>query len=516
MKRLAMALVKEVLRLRFKNNMSYRAISRALGIPKSTVSDYCIRFQITGLSIEEGLNLLDDELEGKLFPERKVKSKKNRPLPDFSYIAQEIRKKGVTWLLLWQEYKEKYPEGYNYTQFKRYCQTYIQRLSPTMRQIYHAGETMFVDYSGLTMQMLDVITGEEKTVQIFVAVLGASGAVFVHATPDQKQSSFILSHTLAFEYFGGVPKQIIPDNLKSGVIKNTPKELILNASYADMARYYNTVIVPARPKHPQDKAKVEQAVQGIQRWILAKLRNKVFYSIEEINAAIKPLMKQYNEKKIRGIDKSRFELLEELERSELLPLPKKRYQYREYLLRTVHIDYHVEVAGNYYSVPYQYIKSKVDVWYSNTTVEIFSKGKLIAIHPKLLIKGQVSTLDEHMPPNHLLSKERWNPKRILNWAAKIGLNTVRLMKMIMESRNHPVNAYRTCIAILKLSDEYSAKELELSCKKAIEIRAFTVKSIKTILKTRSYKKRPKKNTDNLNTHKNIRGKDYYKERKEEK
>ncbi|MGA1846333.1 IS21 family transposase [Deferribacter abyssi] len=516
MKRLAMSMVKDVLRLRFQNKLSYRAISRSLGVPKSTVLDYCTRFQITGLSIEEGLKLLDNELEDKLFPERKAKSRNNRPLPDFAYIAEEIRKKGVTWLLLWQEYKERHPEGYNYTQFKKYCQDYIQRLSPTMRQIYHAGETMFVDYSGLTMNMVDASTGEEKAVQIFVAVLGASGAVFVHATPNQKQSSFILSHTLAFEYFGGVPRQIIPDNLKSAVIKNTRKTLELNSSYLDMARYYNTVIIPARPNHPKDKAKVEQAVQGIQRWILAKLRNRVFYGVEEINAAIKPLMEQYNEKKIRGIGKSRFELLEELERQELLPLPKKRYQYREHLLRMVHLDYHVEVAGNYYSVPYQYIKSKVDVWYSNTTVEIFFKGKLISVHPRLFIKGQASTLDEHMPPNHVLSKERWSPKRIFFWASKIGLNTTKLMKMIMESRNHPVNAYRTCIAILKLSDEYSAKELELSCQKAISIGAFTVKSVKTILKTKSYQQRPKKDITPLNKHENIRGKQYYKEEKEEK
>lgn len=510
MARLTMGAIKEILRLRFKNNLSYRLIGQSTGVPKSTALDYCTRFKFTKLSYEQALLLSETELEKKLFPEREISSKAKRPLPDFEYISKEIRKKGVTWLLLWQEYKEVNPEGYNYTQFKKYCKDYISKLNPVMRQIYKAGETMFVDYSGLTMEITDPETGEITPAQIFVAALGASAAVFVHATENQKQSSFILSHTLAFEYFEGVPRQIIPDNLKSGVIENSPKRLKLNESYADMARHYGCAIIPARPRKPQDKSKVEQAVQGIQRWILAKLRNRVFFSINELNEAISPLLEEYNDKIMKGVGKSRSELLSELDKPALLPLPAKRYVYRDYLLRTVHLDYHVDVEGSFYSVPYNYIKSKVDVWYSNTTVEIYNKGNLISIHPRLFKKGRASTLDEHMPPEHQYRKETWNPGRILNWASLIGFNTARLMKEIMESKSHPVKGYRTCIAILNLSKKWDKKEIELSCKKACEIRAYSVKSVESILKNKFYLVKPDKNTEVLKNHHNIRGKKYYK------
>lgn len=511
MARLTMSEMKEVLRLRFRNELSYRLIEVSTGFPKSTVLDYCVRFNASKLSLEEALQLPENELEVWLFPERTRPANSKRPMPDFEYIAKEIRKKGITWLLLWQEYKSNYPDGYNYTQFKKYCKDHIQRLSPTMRQIYHAGETMLVDYSGLTMELADPISGEVKPVQIFVAVLGASGAVFVHATSDQKKASFILSHTLAFEYFGGVAEKLIPDNLKSAVTEHRKDYVKINDSYADMARHYGTVVIPARPRHPQDKAKAEQAVQGIQRWIMAKLRNRVFFSIQELNDAIAPLMEIYNHKEMRGIGKSRFELLEEIDRPALLPLPKKRYQYREYVLRTVQIDYHVDIEGSYYSVPYQYIKSKVDVWYSNSLVEIFLKGNRIATHPRSFKKGYASTLDEHMPPNHLYRNETWNPGRILNWASSIGLNTARLMKAIMESKSHPVKGYQTCIAILNLSKKWPKDELELACKKACDIRAYTVKTIESLLKSKLYLEPSDKDTTPLKDHQNIRGKNYYTE-----
>lgn len=511
MARLTMSEFKEVLRLRYRNNLSYRLISTSTGFAKSTVLDYCVRFESSKLPLEEALQLPENELEVWLFPERTTPSKCKRPLPDFEYIAKEIRKKGITWLLLWQEYKSVYPDGYNYTQFKKYCKAHIQRLSPTMRQVYHAGETMFVDYSGLTMEVADPITVEVKPVQIFVAALGASGAVFVHATPDQKKASFIESHTLAFEYFGGVAERLIPDNLKSAVTEHRKDYVKVNDSYADMARYYGTVVIPARPRHPQDKAKVEQAVQGIQRWIMAKLRNRIFYSIQELNDAIAPLMEAYNSKVMRGIGKSLFDLLEEIDRPALLPLPYKRYQYREYIQRTVHIDYHVDVAGSYYSVPFKYAKSKVDVWYSNSKVEIFLKGQLIAVHPRSFRKGYASTLDEHMPLNHQYRNETWNPGRILNWASSIGINTVRLMKVIMESKPHPVRGYRTCIAILNLSKKWPNDELEMACRKACDIRAYTVKSIESLLKSKLYLEPSDKNTAPLKDHQNIRGKNYYTE-----
>jgi len=514
MARLTMSDYKDVIRLRYKNNLSYRQISLSTGVAKSTISDYCIRFEITGLNVEEFLSLPETILEAKLFPERNILKRTNRPLPDFDYVASEIRKKGVTWLLLWQEYKEVHPDGYNYTQFKKYCNDHMKKLNPSMRQVYKAGETMFVDYSGLTMELADPVTGEIYPAQIFVASLGASGAVFAHATENQKQESFIYSHTLAFEYFGGVAGTLIPDNLKSAVISHKKNHVDLNDSYADMARYYGCAVVPTRVRHPQDKAKVEQAVQGIQRWILSKLRNRIFFSIQELNEVIVPLVQAYNNKAIKGIGRSRYELLVDIDRPALISLPLKRYQYRQYLQRMAHIDYHVDIEGSFYSVPYQFIKEKVDVWYSKSTVEIYHKGERIATHPRSYRKGYASTLEEHMPPNHKYHQERWNPGRIINWASSIGFNTARLMKAIMEHRNHPVQGYRSCIAILNLSKNFSKEELDKACGKACEIKAYTVKSVESILKNKLYIEKPEKDTDTLMKHENVRGKDYYEQQEE--
>jgi transposase len=509
MSRLNMSEIKEVLRLRFQNELSLRKITLSTGIPKSTVSDYINRFNIAGLELTDLLNMPEEAVYDKFFPERSMPQVRKRPLPDMDYIAGEIRKKGVTWLLLWQEYKQIYPDGYNYTQFRKYCKAHIKRLNPTMRQIYHAGETMFVDYSGLTMEMVDAVTGEVSDIQVFTAALGASGAVFVHATPNQTKECFIMSHTLAFRYFGGVPKTLIPDNLKSAVTKHTRNVLTINDSYADMARYYGCAVLPARPKKPTDKSKVEQAVQGIQRWIMAKLRHRTFFSVQEINDAMEPLLEDYNNKIMRGMGKSRHQMLAEIDLPAMLPLPSRDYRYREYVQRTVDTDYHVQVDKAFYSAPYTLSKTKVDVWYSANSVEIYHQGRLVASHPRL-IRG-ASTLDEHMPPQHIAMKERWNEPKILNWAASIGFNTARLMKEIMNSRNHPVNAFRTCRAILSMAKDYSKEEFDMACSKACGIRAYTVKSIQSILKHKLYIIQPDKNKEPLMNHGNIRGRDYYKE-----
>ena len=364
------------------------------------------------------------------------------------------------------------------------------------------------------MEVADPVTSEIYPAQIFVAALGASGAVFAHATENQKQESFIYSHTLAFEYFGGVASTLIPDNLKSAVISHKKHRVDLNDSYADMARHYGCAVVPTRVRHPQDKAKVEQAVQGIQRWILSKLRNRIFFSIQELNEAIAPLVQAYNSKAIKGIGRSRYELLAEIDRPALISLPSKRYQYRQYLQRMAHIDYHVDVEGSFYSVPYRFIKEKVDVWYSKSTVEIYHKGERIATHPRSYRKGYASTLEEHMPPNHKYHKERWNPGRIINWASSIGFNTARLMKAIMESRKHPVQGYRSCIAILNLSKNFSNEELDKACGKACEIKAYTTKSVESILKNKLYIEKPEKDTETLKKHENVRGKQYYEQQEE--
>ena len=510
-----MSTVKEVLRLKYLGNLTNRDI-QTLGIAsKSAVSNYITRFKKSALTIEEALSMPEEQLLSKLFPElaQYKKSSTDKPHPDWNYIHQELSKKGTTRQLLWEEYKEQHPEGYGYTQFKEYYNRYKRTLNPSMRQIHYAGDKLFVDFSGLTVPIVDPVTGETKKAQIFVAVLGASGYTFVHAVSTQSTEDFIECHNRAFVFYGGIPNQLVPDNLKAAVISHTREKIVLNESYADMGRHYGVAIIPARPYRPKDKAKVEAGVKGIQRWILAKLRHRTFFDIDELNEAIATLLDAYNSKVIRRIGKSRSELFEAIDKPALHPLRTQSYIYREHKRATVGIDYHIELGGNGYSVPYTYKGKKVDVWYSKTMVSILYKGETIALHTRLHHPHQDSTLKEHMPPEHQYQYEKWNPKRILNWANTIGAETTALMQEIMQHRSHPVRGYKSCMAILSFSKTYGDEALELACKKARKLNIHTVASIESMLKRKSYLESGEEYTAINNTlfsqHENIRGASSY-------
>lgn len=382
-----------------------------------------------------------------------------------------------------------------------------------MRQIHYAGDKLFVDFSGLTVPIVDPVTGEVRKAQIFVAVLGASGYTFVHAVMHQSTEDFIECHNKAFVFYGGVPNQLVPDNLKAAVISHTKQKIVLNESYADMGRHYGVAIIPARPYHPKDKAKVEAGVKGIQRWILMKLRHRTFFDIDALNDAIATLLDAYNNKVIRRIGKSRSELFEAIDKPALHPLRTNSYVYREHKRATVGIDYHIELQGNGYSVPYTYKGKKVDIWYSKTTVSILYKGETIALHTRLHHPHQDATLKEHMPPEHQYQYEKWNPGRILNWANTIGAETTALMQEIMQHRSHPVRGYKSCMAILNFSKTYGNEALELTCKKARKLNIHTVASIESILKRKSYLESSEGHTAINNTlfnqHENIRGSNSY-------
>jgi len=369
---------------------------------------------------------------------------------------------------------------------------------------------MFVDYSGLTVPYCDNTTGEIFKAQIFVSVLGHSGYVFVHATPSQKQEQFIKSHILAYEFYEGVPKVMVPDNLKSAVISNNKKGIVINESYAELTRHYNCAVEPARPKKPQDKGIVEQAVQGIQRWILAVFRNRVFYSVDEINQAIAPLMDKYNNKVMKFLGKSRYELFVQEEKQHLQPLPVNRYIYKEIKIAVVDISYHVELLKCFYSVPFKYLKEKVEIKYSISLVEIYHKSKLIATHPRLHKVNDRSTLKEHMPKNHQYQYENINPVRLLNWAVSIGENTRVFVKNRLDSADYPANVYRSIIAILQKAKVYGNIELDLALKYAISINATTVKSIESILSKKLYMQPVNNSTTSnvVNNHSNLRGNIY--------
>ena len=504
--------IKEILKLRFITDISYRQISRAVDVPSSTVADYCKRFEITKYTIYEFIKIDEDTIYQLLFPEKKLPNKyKDRPLPDVEYIHKEIAKKGVTFELLWMEYKEQHPNGYGCSQFKEHYYKFKNKINPTMRQTYIPGDQMFVDYSGLTVPYCDSKTGEVFKAQIFVSVLGGSGCVFVHATPSQKQEYFIKSHILAFEFYEGVPKIMVPDNLKSAIISNNKKGIVVNESYSELARHYNCVVEPARPKKPQDKGIVEQAVQGIQRWILAVFRNRVFFSVDEINQAINPLLDQYNNRIIKFIGKSRYQLFNDDEKQYLQPLPANRHIYKEIKLATVDISYHVQLLKCFYSVPFKYLKEKVEVKYSTTLVEIYYKSKLITTHPRLTRVNDRSTLTEHMPKNHEYQNEKMNPGRLINWAATIGVNAKLFVQNRIDTADYPVHAYKSIIAILSKAKIYGNMELDLALGYATSINAKSVKSIESIVSKKLYMQSAN-NTVNpvLNNHENIRGSNYYK------
>ena len=505
--------IKEVLILKYINGLSNRKIESMLGVSKSTISNYDKLFRLSKLNKEELQSITDEELELTLYKSKPTPKNRTttKPHPDWNYIHNQLKKKGVTKLLLWEENKEQYPNGYGYTQFKTYYNRFVATINPSMRQIHYAGDKLFVDFSGLTMPIVNRTTGEITKSQIFVAVLGASGYTFVHAVASQSTEDFIECHTKALSFYGGVPNIIVPDNLKAGVISNKKGKIILNRSYADMAKHYGCIIQPARVYKPQDKSKVELGVKGIQRWILAKLRERTFFSIDELNIAIGELIDSYNNRVIRKVGKSRTELFLEIDRVALHPLPVNHYIYREYKQLSVGIDYHIELLGHGYSVPYQYKSKKVDVWYSKSSVSIFYQTKLIATHLRVYQTYQDATNIEHMPPNHRYQFEKWNPERILNWANSIGESTLKLMYSIMGRRSHVVRGYKSCMAILNLSKQYGNEALEKASTKAIELNTHSVKSIESILKLKSYEEDIEPvNNSIFNSHENIRGSDYYK------
>ena len=381
-----------------------------------------------------------------------------------------------------------------------------------MRQIHYSGDKLFIDYSGVTMPITDPITGELSKAQIFVTVLGASGLTFVHATATQSTKDFISSHIQAFNFYGGVPNILVPDNLKAAVISHKKGVVRLNDSYKDMAEHYGVAVEPARPYSPQDKSKVELGVKAVQRWILMKLRNHTFFSVDELNQQIYLLIDGYNNKIIRRLGKSRTELFETLDKPMLHPLRANQYIFKEFKRATVGIDYHIELEGSGYSVPYIHLGKKVDVTYSATSVVISLNGETIAHHPRQMQKYHDSTLLEHMPTDHQYQYEKWNPRRILNWASSIGVNTTALMEKIMDNRSHPSRGYKSCMAILSFSKTYGNDALEAVSAVALEIERHNVASIESMLKTKSYLLHNQPQSANnlyMNNHKNIRGSEYY-------
>ena len=518
MRKIKMEKIAEVIRLHFKLDLSVRQTSNALNIARSSVGDYCQKFKSLNLDIDNFLKLSVEKQEELLFQKALNISQldNKKVLPDCNYLHNELKKRkktGVTLALLHEEYKESNPNRYySYTQFREHYKRYVNTINPSMKQTHLVGEKMFVDYSGLTVPIINKKTGEIVKAQIFVAVLGASGYTFVDASYSQQQKDFINSHVKAYEFFQGCPRVVVPDNLKSAVISNNKKGIVINESYAALARYYNMVVEPARPYKPKDKAKAEQGVLGIQRWIIASLRYQRFFSVDELNDAISILLDKYNNKIVKRFNKSRTELFNELDKPNLQTLPKERYVYKEYKEATVNVGYHVSLDKCEYSVPFEYLSKKVQLRYSNSSVEIYYKDNLIATHPKLHFAGSNSTKVEHMPKSHQYQSLKTNPGSFLNWANNIGTNTVYWVKKELKSVKHPPNVYNKLNAVLSLSKIHGKKELDLALHYALQNSLSKTSSIKSILDKKLYLQKELSDTHSyvvVNNHENLRGNIYH-------
>jgi len=506
--RLSMTKLLEILRLRIGEKRSLRETGQSVKCSASKVHNVVVRFKALGLdwpldpSVDEAVleSLIYDSLE---------KPVGTKVTPDLAYIHHEMHRKGVTLYLLWQEYKEKHPEnGYQYSHFGQLYRQYKKKLSPSMRQTHKAGEKVFVDWSGDGIEITDSETGEVWKAPLFVGALGASGYAYITAKSNRQSRNWIACHCEMYEFFGGVPEVTVPDNEKTGVTNPCLYEPDLNPTYHHMARHYKTTMMPARPRKPKDKAIVENAVLNAQRWILAALRNHTFFSVAQANEAIAAKLVEYNDRKMQLIDTTRSKLFAQLDRPALKPLPPQRYEFADWSEPKVHIDYHVLVDKHRYSVPYQYIGERVDASRTRSIVEIFFKGKRIAVHRRLYQSKEPSTQKEHMPSHHREFGD-WSPERFLRWAEKTGPFARQVIENNLNGRRFPEQSYQTCLGILRLEKRYGNARLEAACKRALFIRSVSYRSINSILENGLDKKELPDTTSStqmtMPMHDNIRG-----------
>lgn len=507
--RLSMRRIRDLLRLKFESGLSSRVIAASLGISKGSVGDYLQRARLAGLSWPLPVAMTDTALERLLFPGPPAPTQLPRPEPNFATVDQELRRAGVTRSLLWQEYRAEHPDGYGYAWFCEHYDAWKRRVSPTMRQHHVAGEKVFVDFAGDTVDIIEPLTGVVVAMKLFVAALGASSYVYAEARPSESLADWIGCHVGMFAFFGGVTAIIVCDNLKAAVTKVDRFEPGINRSYQDMARHYGTTVLPARPYKPRDKAKVEQSVLLVERWVLARLRNRRFFSRVELNLAIAELVGELNARVMRGYGASRAELFATIDAPALRPLPAEPYAFALWKHCRVAPDYHVEVDGCWYSVPYRLIRERVDVRIADRTIEIFHKGQRVAAHMKSPGRRGHTTVADHMPSAHR-RHAAWTPARMMAAARKIGPAAEALFSAIMTDRPHPEQGFRSCLGILALEKTYGQARLDAACQRANQIKARSVGSVRSILKNgldRAFLD-PEPEQEPLR-HTNIRGRDYY-------
>lgn len=510
--RLPMRKIREVLRLHNDCRLSQREISQSCGIARSTVVEYIWRAGEARIGWPIPMGLSDDELERLLYPPVAVIPGTPGVTPDFSYIHSELvthKRLNLTLDLLWREYKEQIPNGYQYS---HYCELYRRWLSKRdycMRQDYKAGEKLFVDY-GDGLDIWSTATGEPVRTQLFVCVWGASNFTYVEASLSQELSAWCGAHVRALEYFGGAPQVAVPDNLKSAVTSASYYEPEINPTYAELARHYGFAVIPARPAHPRDKPKVETGVLIAKRWILARLRHRTFYSLAELNAAIRELLEALNNRPLRKLKQSRRELFNTIDKPAAVPLPMTPYEYAEWGKARVNVDYHVEVGAHYYSVPFRLLREEVDIRITGNTVEIFKGGERVAAHARSRERYKHTTTPEHMPPEHQKHLE-WTPSRLVDWAGKVGPSTAALAGRIMASKAHPEQGYRACLGIMRLGKSYGSARLEAAAARALRFNVCSFGAVRSILSSGLDRQGGDKGPAQpiLPFHDNLRGGQYY-------
>lgn len=511
--RLTMRKIREILRQKLALGRSHRDVAASVGVSIGAISKIVGDAHEGGLTLEAIDGMSDEALERAFYGSVEA-ARTARPLPDFPTLHTERRRPGVTLALLHEEYLKAHPDGYRYTQFCELYRAWVKRRGLTMRIDHVAGDKCFVDYSGDRLHIVDAQTGECRPVELFVAALGASNYTFADVTLTQRGADFIASHVRMLEFFGGVPAALVPDQLKSGVTRSCWYDPQIQRTYEAMAEHYGTTVMPARPGKPRDKAKVEVAVQIAQRWILARLRDEVFHSLEALRSRVRELLDDLNAramKKLGGV--SRQQLFVRLDKPALRPLRASRFEYCEWKTCRVNIDYHVDVERHCYSVPHELVHEKVDARFTTATVEILHRGKRVASHARSFMPGKHTTVREHMPAAHQKHLE-WTPSRIIDWAQKTGPSTAALVDAIMKERRHPEQGYRSCLGILRLGKIYGADRLEAACARAVAVRVRTYRSVKSILEANLDRQPlPDVPADSSprepEVHENIRGPRYY-------
>jgi len=497
---------REIVRQKWLLGRAHREIATSVGVSVGAVSLALARATAAELTWEIVETIDDAELERRLYPS--VVAATERPEPDCVWIHRERRRPSVTLELLHHEYLERHPNGLRYTTFCDRYREWLGRRGLVMRQVHAAGDKAFVDYSGKKARIVDAATGEIVDVELFVAVLGASNLTYAETTYTQRGPDWIASHVRMLEYFEGVPAALVPDQLKSGVSRACLYEPGVQRTYEELAQHYGTTVLPARPAHPRDKAKVEVAVQIAQRWLLARIRDEVFHSLGELNARLRELLVDLNGRMMRRYGKSRRDLFEQMERAALRPLPTTRFEYADWLRARVNIDYHVAVDGHLYSVPFRLVHEEVEVRLAADVVEIFHGRSRAAAHQRSYARG-FTTLTDHMPSAHRAHAE-WTPSRILEWAGKVGAATRELCDAILADRPHPEQGFRSCLGILRLGKRYGDVRLEAACNRALRVRARSYRHVESILKNGLDRVAATDEQTTLSlTHENVRGRDYY-------